>query len=307
MKPNHTFFLVLFLGFFFSGLSYIFAQKKISLDIENDLPISDGSYTFGHFLTYQKKLNKNFKLLNIRQENIRFSLQQELYTPKFISSKNTDFFDRPFASYLGASVRLSAINERSIVQTTFSIGASGAITGGHDLQKWYHINILSDSAVIPSNTDVIANSLHLNSYVSYARDFLASKSKLPVFVSGKGSFGLGTRDIFSELGLSLSFGNRLGLGESLLFDEIGWGKEFFFFGNMSYRFVLYDAMLQGNLLGDQSRFTVDPKASVFLAEAGVGVRTGKLEFRLSHHYNSKRTSLEEAHHFNSLQLAYLFD
>lgn len=126
-------------------------DRFITLSVENDLfgGGTDQNYTSGVRLTYfklgspppdiAKFIDAAVPTFKIKPAtSVYYSIGQNLYTPKNISSPLQDPLDRPWAAFLYASAGLSTITTNHVDEVELALGVVGPAALGKETQKFIH-------------------------------------------------------------------------------------------------------------------------------------------------------------------------
>lgn len=288
--------------FFVSILSAQEYRQSLFLQVDNDLYFGrDKYYSSGIIVGYSKSLQNDFIFNKRPDETLQLDIKAGhlIFTPGDIDATDTRFFDRPFAGWLFVETGLSKASENSILRANLEIGLTGNASFGEDIQVWYH-RILGIEEE-PSWQDQIPGELLANFKPSFIYSEVLNDMTFLDFVSN-GS--LGTKDMYAEQMLGVTYGRRNQLSESSAFGMMGTSSkpEFFGFFRAGYRFVGHDTFLEGSPLNDHAKFTVDPKEHLFKIDAGGNFNIGKHLFSAVYHFNTKSSKREDAHYF--LEIVY---
>lgn len=128
----------------------------LTITSENDLYGSgtDENYTNGARITYYdtsreasqlvKGLDRLLPFFEVNQTtNTYFSLGQNMYTPRNISTRTPNPNDRPYAAFLYGSIGSNTINENHMDDLEITLGVVGPWALGEPVQKFVHKNINS--------------------------------------------------------------------------------------------------------------------------------------------------------------------
>ncbi len=77
-------------------------------------------------------------------------------------------------------------------------------------------------------------------------------------------------------------------------------RELFFAVRLGYRYLFHDGMIEGNWMGDQSVFTVEPYHQLFLYNFEMYYRRGRNDFKLTYNFETPRTREADPHLYISL-------
>lgn len=309
-QPKGVHFLLLLLLFFSSE---IFSQKEDTLTVElpyykkqielhhdNDfLLFTDWYYTTGSFINYRVLLNEQDGTRDKRQLN--FVVSQEFYTPSNVLSERVEDFDRPFAGYSAFTNQISFINEKRILDLSFQIGVSGAISGAEGFQSWFHSTNESNN---PTWVGQIDDAVHANLYANYTREWNLLPNPFSVYVAWKPGLALGTKDIFIQNEALFYFGTRKSLMHTMAHHQLGViEEEFFFVVKFTYRYVMYDSLLEGNLIGDNSVFVLNPINNLFTYGIDGFYRKKRMEYKLGYNYSSRKAPTTKLHTWILISIA----
>ncbi|MEL6811310.1 MAG: lipid A-modifier LpxR family protein [Bacteroidota bacterium] len=255
-----TILLILVLTFSVSLSSQEITDKipkhQIEFQHDNDFAmLTDRYYSSGLFLRYRRRLNKG--IFTTGREQLTFELKQLAHTPEDIGSTDLGFIDRPYAGYSGFSAGWSMSLKGGIIETRLETGLTGPSSGAGSFQRWYHRAIVRYSE--PTWFTEIEDSFHGNIYLTYTAEWELAPNPFSVHFAIRPEFAYGTKDIYAQPEFLLYLGRRNPTGSSIANHQINsTQKEIFFRIRMAYRFVGHNAFLEGNALGDNSLYTVEP-------------------------------------------------
>ncbi len=279
-------------------------KHQIGIQHDNDfLSLSDRYYSSGLFLWYTKRLEN--ALFNSGHEQLQFMLSQEIYTPAELTKSNLAELDRPYAGFSGVSLGWSLANTHSILETQLLLGVAGKASGAGAFHRWYHSAL--DFSSPPTWAHELANSFHSNLYVSYSKEWPVITGDFSIHFALQPKIAFGTKDIYAHPEVAAYFGRRAIMSESMAFNQIGTTtKEMFFAFRAGYRFVNHNAMIQGNVFGDDSVFTLDPNSPLFYFGFDFKHRFGQNDYWFGYRRNSAETQTTRAHRFVTLSYARQF-
>lgn len=319
---------ILFIRFIFkiSGFYFVFAiilnsslsyaqntqEKKSEINLEhqirfrhdNDfLTFTDRYYSSGLFLSYGKMLKHGF--FNSGYEQIKFSLIQEIYTPSNTITKNIVEMDRPYGGFLGLNLGWSYSKQYNNFETDLLLGIAGKASGAGDFHRWYH-NAL-EVPKSPTWVYEIDNSFHINLYFNYSHEWLLAKGDFGIYLGVQPQFAIGTKDMYTQPELIAHFGKRNTMHQSSAYKKIGVkDRELFFSIRTGCRIIAHNAMLEGNILGDESPFLVNPKANLLYGGVDLHYSNGKNEYWFGIRFNSAETLETKSHKYIILSYALNF-
>lgn len=275
-------------------------KHQIELQHDNDfILLTDRYYSSGLFLNYKRRLSNG--IFATDSEQISFELQQLAHTPTNIEAIDTQSYDRPYAGFTGLETGWSLTQSNTMYGLSLLVGITGPASGAGQFQQWYHDNIVLYKT--PVWFTEIENSFHLNLQGSWIKEWELNPNPFSVHIAFAPKIAIGTKDIYAQPEVIAFFGKRNQLANSIAYNQINaTQKELFFALRMGYRFVAHNAFLEGNLLGDTSRFTVPSSSGVLRLGFDVQHRVGQNDYTLGYRYLSKETPTVENHQY--LQLSY---
>ncbi len=280
------------------------AKRQIEFRADNDFWFStDLYYTTGSFINYRVVLEAD-TLVGI-SKTIGFGIRQQLYTPSDIRSDDIRRYDRPYAGFLGLSGAYNLVEQKDFLLAEIVLGVAGPASGAEDFQNLFHENGGIDT---PPWTGQLENSFHANLYAEFGREWNLNDGPLKWILAANPSIALGTRDIYLNPEMALYFGKRNSTNLSMAYNQLGPLKdELFVVLKTAYRFVFYDAMLQGNFAGDDSPFVVEANKHLFRFGLEACWRWGKNDIRVGYHYTTSETPLADSHAYGLLSYARSFN
>jgi lipid A 3-O-deacylase len=275
-------------------------KKQIELLHDNDfLLFTDWYYTTGSFVHYRILLNELEEVRHKRQ--LEFSLSQEYYTPSNLESENIEDFDRPYAGYSALTSKLTFTNRKHILDFTFQMGVSGAISGAEGFQSWFHS---TNESKVPSWIGQIDDAVHANFYANYTQEWPLLPNPFSVYMAWRSGLAMGTKDFYIQNEGRFYFGKRNGLMNTMAYRQLGEIKpEFFFVVTFAHRYVMHDGLLEGAILGDNSEFILNPINNLFIYGIEGFYRKRRMEFKLGYKYSSPKAATTDVHSWITLSVA----
>ncbi|MEA1785739.1 lipid A deacylase LpxR family protein [Arenibacter sp. GZD96] len=266
---------------------------QIEIRHDNDLLMgTDYYYTAGLFFTFRKAFPNG--LFSNGNEQLSFTLTQEMHTPFEIETSDFNKMDRPYAGFLGVQGAWSYAKANHALELGVLLGVTGSISGAGSLQKWYHRTIISSDE--PTWVGQIANSFHTNMYAAYVYEWQWAPNPFSIYFGFHPQIALGTKDIYAQPELLLHFGKRNPISSSMAFKRVGT-SELFVSIKAGYRFVGYNALLEGHLFGDSSEFTVAPEKVVFHGGIDFQWQKRNTGYFVGYRYNAAEASQTIRHQF----------
>ncbi|MFT6601275.1 MAG: hypothetical protein ACJAZZ_000393 [Dokdonia donghaensis] len=280
--------------------------QEFSIQHDNDFLFAiDRYYTAGSFLRYSRKLEQDFIFKNTLEAPLQYDIiiGQETYTPRELFVENFDSLERPYAGYLFARFNLTKAQGNSLYAVGFEIGLAGEQSGARTLQLNYH-NLIG--AFMPVWSGQIANSTHINFYGSYVKDYVISNSNLFKNAALQSSVAIGSRRMYARQEALLYIGDRAQVSASSAYGRVGNTTEFYGVGGVGVEYVVLNALIEGNPLGDSSPFTLPAVPVVFSFKAGGVYRSHRNTYRMIYKFRTKETKREGRSQYVTFEFARRF-
>ncbi|MEM7186417.1 MAG: lipid A-modifier LpxR family protein [Bacteroidota bacterium] len=279
-------------------------KQQIEFRHDNDFVLlTDEYYSSGLWLTYRRRLASG--IFTKGREQLTFQLSQEAHTPSDIDTRELRKIDRPYAGFSGLSSQWSISGDHSLLEVKALIGLTGPSSGAGAFQRWHHRNVVLVS--VPTWFTEIEDSFHANLEVSYAAEWQLAPVPFGVWFALQPRVAYGTRDIFVQPEFIASFGRRNPIGSTIAYNQVGAiDREVYFSLRFGVRYVGHNALLEGNLLGDNSLYTIEPKNRVTHIGFDFRHRSGKNDYTLGYRYNSKEAEVMDSHRYLILAFARSF-
>ncbi len=301
-------FSFLFLGFFGS----IYAQdepiklpkQQIEFRHDNDFVLlTDEYYSTGLFLAYRRRLAKG--IFTEGREQLTFELQMQAYTPSDINTREVRKIDRPYAGFTGLSSEWSFSHDSGLLEVKALLGLTGPSSGAGSFQRWHHRNIVLVG--VPTWFTQIEDSFHANLTVSYVLETQLAPVPFGVWLAVKPTLAYGTKDIFAQPEVIASFGRRNPAGSTVAYNQVGSiDREIYFSFRFGVRYVSHNALLEGNLLGDDSEYTIEPLSNFLRIGFDLRHRSGKNDYTMVFQFIGKEAEVMDPHRYLTLGYARSF-
>ncbi len=279
--------------FSYLGLAFAAAQEEtvkppknqIEFRHDNDFVLfTDRYYSTGMFLTYRRALASG--IFSYGKQQLSFQLQQQAYTPSNIDTEEVLKIDRPYAGFTAFTAGWSLAKNSHLWEVRTVFGLTGPSSGAGQFQRWHHKNIVFVS--IPTWFTEIEDSFHANLEVKHAMELELAPNPFGVRIALHTMAAYGTKDIYAQPELVTYFGRRNPLASSIAYDQVGsLEREIYFSLRFGYRFVSHNALLQGNILGDESLYTIDPNSKFFRWGLDLYHRFQKNDYRFGYRFISE--------------------
>lgn len=296
---------------------------EIDLKIDNDafylIGAEDKYYSSGIFASFRKSINPNsgfYRFFN-KSDNVSnllqgFHLSHLMYTPEDIEATNVDQFDRPYAGgfSLGYSLNLFLKNNWQI-NFQQDLGIMGPAAGTGRLQYWWH-NLFGMNKPRGWKYE-INNTPLITSRIEVLKSFRINDI-LDLVYESRYEFG----SVFNNIrqGATVRLGNLSGIGKSgyrnglignqFIKSKVGQTIEWYIFWGIATEFVLYNATIEGNLIGRESIHTEIAKGRMNLRKSGLNLHWQKFDFGLHFYYNTAETTEADEHRFIRIRLTQRF-
>jgi hypothetical protein len=262
--------------------------NAIELRHDNDLfYATDRYYSAGLFIGWRKL--SILETDSIHRTQYRLFLSQEMYTPTDIIATDIDKFDRPYAGFLGVSGGVTETYKKSLFDYKLLVGFSGPLSGASFVQNLFHKSATVDSR-IPSWVGQIKTSFYINLYFNYVQEWKFQANPFSVYMAISPKAAFGNRDNYLQNDMVFYFGKRNSMMHSAVYQQIGdFEKELFFAIRLGYRYVINNAMLGGNALGDSSIYLLEPYQHLFLYNLEIHRRGKRNIYKFSCNFSTPET------------------
>lgn len=277
----------------------------IELRHDNDFPVfTDRYYTTGNFIGWRKLLEKGSDSTD--QKQYRVYLVQQLYTPADILETEIRTFDRPFAGFLGFSNGFTLTNSQRLFDFEFILGVTGPYSGGSFIQEAFH-SAPAVSSRIPTWLGQIKTAAMANLYVRYTREWQWQPNPFSVHCALTPELSFGNRDIYAQQEAAFFFGRRSALQSTSAYQQLGsTDNEYFFVVRTAYRYILHDALQEGDLIGDSSLLLRDPYKNMFLYDFEMNMRLKRYNFMVAYRYATPINRRSYPHLYVTFSIAKTF-
>lgn len=251
--------VLLLLPFLCSGQEYwnvtmddkVYGSSNTTImgEFENDIFLqSDHYYTNGVEITL---VNKNLKIKAIDNilrspisyENYRYSLEirQNMYTPELKYDPEIQIGDRPFSGYLILSYNLETYRKHTRFLSSLTLGVIGKYSGAGLTQNFIHS--YNDMLQFEGWQYQIKNSPVINLKYQYER-LLINNRHLAFGYTVNGRLGTLYTDGYAGANLKLGIiSSQFDMPENIN------GFQLYYYLNGGARISVYDATLQGGIIG----------------------------------------------------------
>ena len=178
---------------------------------------------------------------------------------------------------------------------SFLFGFSGPLSGAERLQNYFHESASEGSRVAVWEGQ-IKNSLHANAYFQFVREWKLEPNPFSVHFAFNPSGSLGTKDIYLQNDVAFYFGKRNPMNSSFAYHQLGdYPKEWFFSVRFGYRYIIHDALLEGNIIDDSSIFLKEPYQNLFLYNFEMFHHNKRNNYKLSYNFATPQTNDTKPH------------
>lgn len=316
--PYLLFFAILYLMKPATGFSQRSYSTEANLTIDNDAFLIAGIdryYSSGIFAAVKRKtiapsffLKQLYKKDSLAREHYQYQFAHIFYTAYNPRWRNPSQFDRPYAGWIYLQSSWHGTGQKSSLRLSADLGLMGPATRIQPLQFWWH-DIFGYRkprgwAYQINNTP----SIHLS--MNYLRRlFYQPKTELYFETSNKA----GTILTQSANGIAFRAGKMKPLTSSVWGSNRLWEKsnrqgmdELFFFIKETVRYRLYDATVEGNLIGVPSLYTKSIEPVLLHHYMGVAMAWPAFDLVLGHNITSKETPEARFHQYTTFDFFFRF-
>lgn len=299
-------------------------DKELSLHVDNDAMLLanefDKYYSSGIFASFRRLLRpetigyKIGRSESLSKAIIGYELFHRMYTPANIKKSNAAEIDRPYAGWFGAAIEL---NYYYTYDGAFSLkidaGWLGPSTRTDDVQIWWHdvLNMKEPRGWEYQINDTFAGHV----LASYQRKLIggnvADLIGLAAVQLGTirnnaragGQFRIG---MINPLINSVASGSKMGQQRVKIksIPESIRVQEMYFFMKFTTEYVIYNATIEGNVLGEPSAFTKQAKTVVFHQEYGFARSGAYFDIYMSLVFRSPEVIDAGRHQYMTIKLVH---
>lgn len=303
-----TAFLALAGVFHLHGQSTKYLKNEIRLFVDNDAFtlnfFKDQYYTSGiypsyryiHDTTAQKKVIHGFKL------------NHRIYTPKKISWKFEEQFDRPYAGQLSASFSSEYyFKDGKYLMWEVELGWMGPSTKVDQMHRYWHEiwNMGLPKGWKYQINDTPLATLYLkygHSLLSNDRFEILSESYLAGgttnnWIRQEITFRFGR---FNPIDKTSYYSAQLGNVKNLL--SLPEMNEMYVFYSPGFEYVFYNASIEGNLIGKPSTFVKVAERKIVQHKYGMMMSWPSFDFGFTGYIRSREATEAEGHYYVGVQL-----
>ena len=299
---------LLFITFYSQAQNGRYLDREIQIEADNDfftlnLQV-DQYYSQGSFGKYRVVDTTGY-----RKRILGIGLNHRIFTPRGVTLKLVENFDRPYAGQLSVSGILAYYDKKNFYEYALELGVMGPASLAEPIQTGWHKTF---GMPIPEGWDYqINNTLIINGYVNTSH-LLMKAGNIQIF--GEGHVGAGTAFNYARPELMIRLGKFKDLNESVQYGaNLGHRqkksqqtKETILFVAYGPEFVLYNSTIEGNLLGKESVHTETQEP--FLHQYRVGAMFAWTSFDLSLFYYRRTVETKGAlnHKYVGIRLSQRF-
>jgi len=284
----------------------------IQIDWANDFVFqTDRYYTNGMSVSYyNQSMVHSFinyiHLPNRDDENTFYGLHlnQDIFTPINKDAVVYNGYDRPFSSYLliGSSKIITNRKVHLVRESRFQIGLLGKYGGGEWVQNGIH-SVLPTSAVVEGWTNQMQTDLAISYYLSFEKGLITSQS---VQLGGVLEGQLGVPDTYLASGLRFRTGKVDKYYHSLNFTKSN-EFEFYFYSDLTGKFVAYNATIQGGIFNKSSDLNYPQlQPLVFTMDTGINMGYSSIILRLGAKLISPEFKQGQPHRWGYVSITFGF-
>jgi len=304
--------------FYSSALSQPFSSE-VSLTVDNDaflFSAIDRYYSSGLFATFKKQPRQPTQFIHrfypndtTARESYSWQLAHVFYTAYNPRWSDPALFDRPYAGWIYAQAAWQGTGQTSASRLSADIGVLGPFTKIEPLQHWWH-EIFDfrkpkgwDYQI--NNTPSVHTSLHLLKRLAHhhsAEIYWESQNRLGTVLTQSAN-GIALRiGQFQPLPSSVWGNNRIANNKT----KAKKMAEFFVYVRETARYRIYDATVEGNLIGNPSTYTEILRPWLFHHQLGLCMAWNRFDLVLAHNLTSSETMLATFHQYTTFDFFYRF-
>lgn len=299
-------------------------NREIQIIADNDLFLftyRDSYYSSGAFARYRRLLESGewgatppIASSHYLKSIVTFDFQHKMFTPFEIWTDYEPNIDRPYAGWADVGIGVGYYYLKAVLKSRVGLGWVGPATQTEHIQKAFHTVFATQ---IPRGWGEyqVDNRPSLQWSGSYMKKVLGNKN---IDINGEGFFNLGTvRTVsggalifrwgfFNSLGNSALSGGKMGQRRKPLAD-IAQGyrtQELYVFFRTSVEKIVYDATIQGDLVGDLDQFKDQVEPIIYRRTWGL-TRSGQhFDLSLSVHTMSAELIDGARHFYGTVSMSY---
>lgn len=288
------------------------ATRQLQLTVDNDAYFFtdyDRYYSSGVFASYSYLVQRPFLWKGVATKEAKFSadfrLSHYMYTPKNILWRNLDQLDRPYAGMVTAGAGFNYLFPSSAVSAGIELGWLGPATKTAELQTWWHERL---NIRLPRGWEYqVNNTPVIQLQPEYYRRLPLGKSADLVAHT---LVSAGTVLNRLQQGVVFRYGKPGALNQSHLTNSLlgagGKFREWYLFASFHGSWVLYNATIDGNFIGERSAYTEVSAPFVGLQTYGVVFAGEAADFELVFKRNSREVIGAEPHRYMRAKVTYRF-
>lgn len=270
-------------------------KHRLQIRHDNDfMALTDRYYSFGLMAGYTLALDRG--LFATGKEQLYIELMQGAITPGDKKAEAIEEMDRPYVGFLTLNSGWSYASRNFMLRSSLLTGLGGPGSGAGSFQQWYHNSVVVSDP--PTWSVEMKNNFYLNGYADITREWKLSPNPFSIYLALNGEVAFGSKDVYTQPELSMYFGRRNSLPQSMAYGQIGTTqREIFFSLTAGYRYVHHNAFLQGSTLNSDYLFTVNPEQNLLYAGFDFMHRFEQNEYWVGFRMNSPETANSGAHHY----------
>lgn len=303
-----TAYIVLVCAFHLNGQSTKFLEHEARLVVENDAftlnLYKDQYYSSGIYpaFRYVHDTSSQRKIIH------GFQLNHRIYTPKKISWRFEELFDRPYAGQFSASFSSEYyFKSRKYFKWQLELGWMGPSTRVDKMHEYWHQIFHLGT---PKGWKYQINDSPLATiYLNYGHSLIKAE-KLEIL--SESNLAAGTTNNWVRQEFTIRFGRFLPINQSSYYSaQLGNTKkllsipvmsEFYAFYAPGYEYVFYNATIEGNLIGDESPFVKTAKKQIFQHRYGIMMSWPSFDLGFIGYIRSPETTESTGHYYVGIRM-----
>ncbi|XOV94038.1 MAG: lipid A deacylase LpxR family protein [Bacteroidota bacterium] len=295
------------------GLFHLNGQSTKYLKNEARLLVDNDAFTLNFFKDqyYTSGIYPGFRYVHDTTAHRKvihgFKINHRMYTPKKISWRYEQLFDRPYAGQLSASFSSEYyFKSGKYLQVELEFGWMGPATKIGQMHRYWHK--IWHMGLPKGWKYQINDSPIATLYLKYGHS-VYSNNRLEIlsesYLTGGTSNTWARQEItfrfgrFNSIDKSAYFAGQLGRVKKLL--PIPELNEIYIFYAPGFEYVFYNATIEGNLIGESSPFVKVAVRNVVQHKYGMMMSWPSFDFGFTGYIRSKETTEADGHYYVGVQ------
>ncbi len=303
-----TAYIVLVCAFHLNGQSTRYLKNEARLVVEND------AFTLNFYKDqyYSSGIYPSFRYVHDTSAHRKvvhgFQLNHRIYTPKNISWRFEELFDRPYAGQISASFASEYYFKKGkYFKWEVELGWMGPSSRVGKMHAYWH-QIFNLGT--PKGWKYQINDSPLATISLKYGHSLLNIEKLEIL--SESSLAAGTTNDWVRQEIVIRIGRFLSINRSSFYSaQLGNVKklmpvpemsEFYVFYAPGYEYVFYNATIEGNFLGDESSFVKTPEKQIIQHRYGIMMSWPSFDLGFIGYIRSPETTESTGHYYVGIRM-----